>query len=655
MGTRGYYVFYFRGRFYVYYNHYDSYPEGLGTWIIDSIPTDPVGYQEWLETMRAWYEKYDQLLENDLLLFGEDDDEPWNQKLSRAVNLPPPAQCPAPPTERIGFGTTLEILPSPLAYSDVDLYIEWVYIVDLDREKFRVNSSKYMWTFNLNEIPRGDVRWASDIDEVVDEGQDDEDTNKSEDDKEDDDEKEDKNRNERTEDEGIDDRNEEDGNDKRTDDERKDDERTEDGIKGASDAPIDSNQEVKDGTPEISEPEEDLVAQLAGIELAGDKFHIKRTVPKKAVDAQNPMRSHQFLRRSLFHQLAQGYNSILRDHVLYCEPQDFIFREFVFAIISLAAGQFSLLERKSFSSWSPDGLSIYKDGKEGGVDGSTTTFLPAFGRGIHKRQVEAGSAPSGTIYWFENVLVSLHDDGELESAEGVEAAITKILQFARDTGRRSFHGLLLSLWRVVLLRVQSSGVIEVTDRASLLDSTTLRNAFNDPDLPHGGFNAMTYLFQAAMGPGPSQFNAGLLPDDVYHRIIDHTDWRTYRACAKVSRGFERYVKRRIRLGDRSITRLEPYRFDSAHQANRDLLRPGLRVLDGAKRSESEWTILTPGQQNPNYLPQFTEDPADVSQWFPIIGDGDRLSLVDHVSFLLRKVPCPVEDVDEQSIGTNRVD
>lgn len=45
MGTRGYYVFYYHGKFYIYYNHYDSYPEGLGKWIIDSIPTDPVKYQ----------------------------------------------------------------------------------------------------------------------------------------------------------------------------------------------------------------------------------------------------------------------------------------------------------------------------------------------------------------------------------------------------------------------------------------------------------------------------------------------------------------------------------------------------------------------------------------------------------------------------------
>lgn len=40
MGTRGFYVFRFRGKYYVYYNHWDSYPQGLGTWIVRDIPTD---------------------------------------------------------------------------------------------------------------------------------------------------------------------------------------------------------------------------------------------------------------------------------------------------------------------------------------------------------------------------------------------------------------------------------------------------------------------------------------------------------------------------------------------------------------------------------------------------------------------------------------
>lgn len=45
MGTRGYYCYRFRGRLYVYYNHFDSYPSVLGEFLIENIPTDPEEYQ----------------------------------------------------------------------------------------------------------------------------------------------------------------------------------------------------------------------------------------------------------------------------------------------------------------------------------------------------------------------------------------------------------------------------------------------------------------------------------------------------------------------------------------------------------------------------------------------------------------------------------
>jgi len=44
MGTRGYVFIRCRGRYFVYYNHWDSYPEGLGEAIIAKIPTDPEKY-----------------------------------------------------------------------------------------------------------------------------------------------------------------------------------------------------------------------------------------------------------------------------------------------------------------------------------------------------------------------------------------------------------------------------------------------------------------------------------------------------------------------------------------------------------------------------------------------------------------------------------
>jgi hypothetical protein len=45
MGTRGLLFIRCRGRYFVIWNQFDSYPEGLGDAIVHEIPTDPVGYR----------------------------------------------------------------------------------------------------------------------------------------------------------------------------------------------------------------------------------------------------------------------------------------------------------------------------------------------------------------------------------------------------------------------------------------------------------------------------------------------------------------------------------------------------------------------------------------------------------------------------------
>lgn len=45
MGTRGLRIVRFRKRYYVRYNQYDSYYEGLGADIVGSIPANPEEYK----------------------------------------------------------------------------------------------------------------------------------------------------------------------------------------------------------------------------------------------------------------------------------------------------------------------------------------------------------------------------------------------------------------------------------------------------------------------------------------------------------------------------------------------------------------------------------------------------------------------------------
>jgi hypothetical protein len=51
MGTRGLKIVRFRGRYYVYYNSYDSYPQKLGQLLVEQIPADPRQYESLLNTL----------------------------------------------------------------------------------------------------------------------------------------------------------------------------------------------------------------------------------------------------------------------------------------------------------------------------------------------------------------------------------------------------------------------------------------------------------------------------------------------------------------------------------------------------------------------------------------------------------------------------
>ena len=132
MGTRGLKVWRYRKRYYATYNHWDSYPKGLGKELVSDIPTDPEAYQQWLEDKRKlvaeWHEKYEQFLTvvSDVKVSTDLPDE-----------------------------LTGEYHPTYFAPAN-DLYIEWVYTFDLDNETFTVNNGAH---FKLNKIPRQDDQW----------------------------------------------------------------------------------------------------------------------------------------------------------------------------------------------------------------------------------------------------------------------------------------------------------------------------------------------------------------------------------------------------------------------------------------------------------------------------------------------------------------
>ncbi|KAL8911488.1 MAG: hypothetical protein Q9171_003349 [Xanthocarpia ochracea] len=128
MGTRGYKAWRLRKRYYFQYNHWDSYPEGLGKDIAKTIPTDPEEYAAWLEAQRKMVTEWEAM---------------WMKYLTLKHDGEQSAELPK---------FMWDYQPSFLAPLN-DVYIEWVYIIDLDREIFSVSNGAH---FKLDRIPHID-------------------------------------------------------------------------------------------------------------------------------------------------------------------------------------------------------------------------------------------------------------------------------------------------------------------------------------------------------------------------------------------------------------------------------------------------------------------------------------------------------------------
>ncbi|KAI4193083.1 MAG: hypothetical protein LQ350_008478 [Teloschistes chrysophthalmus] len=59
MGTRGYKAWRLRKRYYIKFNQWDTYPEGLGKEIVMTIPNNPSEYASWLQNQRNMVEEWE--------------------------------------------------------------------------------------------------------------------------------------------------------------------------------------------------------------------------------------------------------------------------------------------------------------------------------------------------------------------------------------------------------------------------------------------------------------------------------------------------------------------------------------------------------------------------------------------------------------------
>lgn len=154
MGTRGYRVFRFRGRYYRFYNSSDSFPEGLGAEIVSEIPIHPEAYQRWLAERREealkWHVHLQRVLCRNRAHYegNRDLDERASESDDSQVNEFP-------------WDVATDSFPDfEPAFND--LWISWIYTIDLDNEVFTVNNGIHV---HLNRIPHLD--WINAIEDGV--------------------------------------------------------------------------------------------------------------------------------------------------------------------------------------------------------------------------------------------------------------------------------------------------------------------------------------------------------------------------------------------------------------------------------------------------------------------------------------------------------
>ncbi|KAL8679524.1 MAG: hypothetical protein Q9186_004206 [Xanthomendoza sp. 1 TL-2023] len=150
MGTRGLKVWRFRKRYFAFYNSHDSNPDIFGRSLVNSIPTDPEQYKQWLEEKRRMVDKWDEQYERCITVshhINEDDDSEF-----LLLDDGPDWKNPA---AREG-----QKLPSFIAPLN-DLFIEWVYTFNLEQEVFSINNEVHYF---FCTIPRDDQWFTMDFD-----------------------------------------------------------------------------------------------------------------------------------------------------------------------------------------------------------------------------------------------------------------------------------------------------------------------------------------------------------------------------------------------------------------------------------------------------------------------------------------------------------
>jgi hypothetical protein len=345
----------------------------------------------------------------------------------------------------------------------------------------------------------------------------------------------------------------------------------------------------------------------------------------------------------LFEKSTAPYAAHFWEYVPGWGHESFAFREIAFAILSFAAGQYYFDDPNRF-------YGHYRQQESSGYlidrnEGGETKLMPLFGSGCHSPDQEPGSAPLSSIYWFENVLISLVPDSVFE--KDTEAAIGKAVIHGLEENKNDFHIVVFSIFNAIMLEVhvkdgvrviKRTGVVPIYDasRKSDGDEDSVNDNWEANPVSqleqicrkHSGFVSLQNFFGAATNRLLAVFGNGRLPTEIYARIIAMTDSLTLSACAKVSRTFRVLCQGRFSFSNNvTILKFEPSAYPIGSQNQRQY-RSWVDVNDlGIFTFQDHNTghIMRSGLNEREQV--HIADKKNVTTWCPVVGAVARLGMM----------------------------
>ncbi|KAJ5397799.1 hypothetical protein N7509_005912 [Penicillium cosmopolitanum] len=368
-------------------------------------------------------------------------------------------------------------------------------------------------------------------------------------------------------------------------------------------------------------------------------------------------------------------------------PDSFPFRELVFALVSIASGQAKLhtfpaeecnprncahptsvlCPSKHLHEWN-GWLSQELAGDNGP--------LLEFGFPFHRPGEPPGVSPTGTMYWFEDVLVSL-------SLVVDDEAIMKAVTWGIEQGRANFQIVILSLFEVAFAEVYSGTDVQTFVKASdAINLSPLRADYSlcthprmRPERKPGmkkwerrgkvimwsnctasrqrlqshfpGAAALVNFFDVAANRRAASKSSGAFPTELYERILDFVDYDTWNNCLRVSTIFRALCLRRYRFDDRMRIVAGPFvrlQRETRYESEYFYQDESRYKEETRSKKERVASFAFENMQTGEIFPmmralrgenKYTEE----YRWMPIIG-SDRKALMMDVSFQF----APAEDV-----------